>query len=267
VGVELTATYRVGNGTQGNVGADTLRHLVALDQDLADRIVGVRNPAPARGGTDPELLDRVRQNAPAAFRTLERAVTPEDYATLAGRHREVQRAQARVRWTGSWRTVFLTVDRVGARPVDAAFEESLRAHLERYRMAGHDLEIDGPSFVALEVELSVCVRPGYFRSDVETALREVLGSDARADGRRGAFHPDNFTFGQPVVLSALLAAAQAVPGVSWAEFTSFQRLGRPSRTALDEGVLRVGGLEIARLDNDPSFPERGVLRLRMKGGR
>jgi predicted phage baseplate assembly protein len=209
----------------------------------------------------------VRQDAPVAFRTLERAVTSDDYATLAGRHPDVQRAQATMRWTGSWRTVFLTVDRVGARPVDAAFEGSLRAHLERYRMAGHDIEIDGPRFVALEVALFVCVERGYFRSDVETALRDVLGSRSSSGGRRGAFHPDNFTFGQPVYLSPLLAAAQAVTGVSWAEFRTFQRLGIPSRTALDEGALHIGRLEIARLDNDPSFPERGVLRLELEGGR
>jgi hypothetical protein len=267
VGVELTATYRVGNGARGNVGADALRHLVAGDSDLADHVVAVRNAVPARGGTDAERLEHVRQSAPAAFRTLERAVTPEDYTTLAGRHREVQRAQATIRWTGSWRTVFLTVDRVGGLPVDADFEDSLRAHLERFRMAGHDLEIDGPRFVALEVELTVCVRPEYFRSDVELALREMLGSGAKADGRRGAFHPDNFTFGQPVFLSPLLAAAQSVTGVAWAEFTAFQRLGLPSRAALDAGSLSIGRLEIARLDNDPSFPERGVLRLLLKGGR
>jgi hypothetical protein len=95
----------------------------------------------------------------------------------------------------------------------------------------------------------------------------MLGSGAKADGRRGAFHPDNFTFGQPVFLSPLLAAAQSVTGVAWAEFTAFQRLGLPSRAALDAGSLSIGRLEIARLDNDPSFPERGVLRLLLKGGR
>ena len=267
IGVELTATYRVGNGARGNVGADTILHLVTPDAGVPAAIVRVRNPRPAEGGTDPELLERARQNAPAAFRTLERAVSPEDYATLAGRHPEVQRAQATVRWTGSWRTVFLTVDRVGGRPVDEAFEESLRAHLERYRMAGHDLEIDGPRFVPLELELLVCVKPGYFRSDVEVALLEALGSRAQADGTRGAFHPDNFTFGQPVFLSPLLAAAQALPGVDWAEVTTLHHLGVPGGTAIADGVLGVGRLEIARLDNDPSFPERGVLRLRLKGGR
>jgi hypothetical protein len=33
------------------------------------------------------------------------------------------------------------------------------------------------------------------------------------------------------------------------------------------GVLPLGHFEIARLDNDPSFPENGILTLIMRGGR
>ena len=39
----------------------------------------------------------------------------------------------------------------------------------------------------------------------------------------------------------------------------FQRQRDDASSALDTGVLPIGRLEIARLDNDPSFPERGVL--------
>jgi hypothetical protein len=48
---------------------------------------------------------------------------------------------------------------------------------------------------------------------------------------------------------------------------TFQRRGVPGRVAIDDGSLAIGRLEIARLDNDPSFPERGTLRLTMRGGR
>jgi hypothetical protein len=266
-GVALTATYRVGNGSAGNVGADSLVHVVVDDIDVAERIVAVRNPLPARGGADPESIEHARQSAPAAFRRLERAVTPADYATLTERHPQVQRAQATVRWTGSWRTIFVTVDRLGGRPVDDDFEAELREHLEPFRMAGHDLEFDGPHFVPLELELLVCVEEGYFQSDVERAVLEALGSGRLPDGRRAAFHPDEFTFGQPVRLSAIYAAAQAVAGVAYVEVRTLQRLGVPSAAALDDGVLTVGRLEIPRLDNDPSFPERGVIRLTTGGGR
>lgn len=262
-GTQFTAVYRVGNGIEGNIGADTLAHIVSSDAG----IVAIRNPLPAVGGTEPESLEDVRQRAPYAFRIQERAVTPADYSEVTERHPEVQQAATTVRWTGSWRTMFVTADRTGGLPVDAAFESTLRQHLERYRLAGHDLEIDAPRFVSLEIDLRVCVKPDYFRSQVKAALLEVFSSRTLPDGRQGVFHPDRFTFGQPVYLSSLYAIAQAVPGVDSVEVTRFRRQGIPSLVPLNTGKLELGRLEIARLENDPNFPERGVFRLRMEGGK
>ena len=56
-------------------------------------------------------------------------------------------------------------------------------------MAGHDLEVDGPQFVALEIDLHVCVAADHFRSDVERELFDVLSNRDLPDGRRGLFHP------------------------------------------------------------------------------
>lgn len=263
-GTKFRATYRVGNGARGNIGAESLAHVVTTDT----RVLSVTNPLPARGGQDPESIEHVRQSAPSAFRTQERAITPEDYAEVAGRHPQVQRAAATVRWTGSWLTIFLTVDRLGGRAVDEDFKAELRRHLERYRLAGHDVEINGPSFVPLEIELFVCILTGYFRSDVRAALLEVFSNRTLADGRRGLFHPDNFTFGQTVYLSRVYEAAQEVEGVRFVEVRKFTRFGSGSAFAgLEGGRLSIGRLEIARLDNNPNFPENGVLRLTLEGGR
>jgi hypothetical protein len=47
----------------------------------------------------------------------------------------------------------------------------------------------------------------------------------------------------------------------------FGRRGRPEGTAKDDGLLPMGRLEIARLDNDRNFQENGRLELLMGGGR
>ena len=186
---------------------------------------------------------------------------------MAELHPEVQRAAATLRWTGSWHTIYLTVDRTGGRRVDSQFENELRRHLESYRMAGHDLEIDAPRPVPLELMMTVCVLPDYFRSDVLAALQEMFDNGIRSDGTRGFFHPDNFTFGQPVHLSRIYAAAQSVAGVRYAEVTALRRLGESHDTVPSDGVFAVGRLEIVRLDSDPNFPDRGRLTFTMKGGR
>jgi hypothetical protein len=269
-GTRFNATYRVGNGISGNIGAHTLAHLVSPDPAITGTpgIINVTNLLPAQGGTEPELVELVRQKAPYAFRQQERAVTPADYETMARRcDARVQRAACTFRWTGSWRTAFLTLDRAGGQEVDADFEKEMRRCLERYRMAGHDLEVDGPRYVSLEIEMTVCVQTGYFASDVQAALLEQFSTRVLPDGRRGLFHPDHFTFGQPVYLSPLYAAAQATPGVSSVQVTKFRRQGDPASEALTSGKLLLGRIEIARLDNDPNFAERGLFNLVMKGGR
>jgi predicted phage baseplate assembly protein len=262
-GTRFVASYRVGGGRRGNVGAEAISH--AVDVDPAVRIV--RNPLPAQGGIDPESIADVRHKAPFAFRTQMRAVTPEDYQAVAQEHPQVQRAAATFRWTGSWWTVQLTIDRMGGQPVDATFAGQIRDYVEPFRTAGHDLDVNGPSFVPLEIEARVAVASDHFRSDVEAALLELFSSGVLPDGSRGIFHPDNFTFGQPVYLSPLYAAARKVDGVRAITILKFQRLGRDSTDALQKGRLDVERLEIARLDNDPNFPDRGVFRVRLEGGK
>ncbi len=264
-GITFLSTYRVGNGPMGNIGANTLAHVVTAE---AVKENGVTNFLPAQGGINAETNEEVRQRAPSAFRKKERAVTPADYEEIAPRQDvaeacdlDVQRAAATLRWTGSWYTMFLTIDRLKGRDVDAVFEQKLRACLERFRMAGQDLEVDGPHPVSLEIVLGVCVKSGYFFSDVEQALLEVFSNRVLPDGRLGVFHPDNFSFGQAVYLSSLIATAQAVTGVESVDVKKFQRQGTDSDEALLAGKLTLGRLEIARLDNDPNFPERGVFTI------
>ncbi|MDF0545070.1 putative baseplate assembly protein [Sphingobium sp. H39-3-25] len=259
----FTATYRIGNGTAGNIGRDSLVH-VALPHP---EILSLRNPLAARGGEDPETIEQVRQRAPFAFRRQERAVTRQDYSEIPLRMGGLQGSRGTWKHTGSWHTVFVTPDRQGGVPVDAPFAQDVRDFLEVYRLAGRDLAVDQPRDAPLELELIVCVLPGSFRSDVARALTDLFSNRRQPSGELGLFHPDRFTFGEVVYLSPLIAAAQAVPGVASVEASVFGRLGDPSTGGLQDGFLRLGRIEIARLDNDPNFPERGSFRLVMRGGK
>lgn len=273
----LDRIYRVGNGSAGNIGAESLAH-VLIDPDVYNdnapgeplpdvtRVIAVRNAMAAVGGTDAEDVEVVRRDAPEAFRTQERAVTAADYAAAAERSGEVQRAAASFRWTGSWHTVFVTADRPGGAEIDAPFERRLRRHLERFRMAGYDLEVDAPRNVALELELHICVAPGYFRAPVLRAVKQRLSSQRLGDGTLGLFHPDNFSFGESVYLSRIVAAAQAIEGVEAVRVDRFGRQGDSSPLPLEQGVISIERLEIAQLANNPNFRERGVLTLVAGGG-
>jgi hypothetical protein len=121
--------------------------------------------------------------------------------------------------------------------------------------------------VPLELELMVCVLPHFLRGHVEAALLDVFSNRVLPDGRRGFFHPDQLTFGEGVHLSKLVAAAQSVTGVETVKVTKLQRLFDADQGELETGILKLGSLEIAQLENDPNFPEHGTLKLNLGGGR
>jgi hypothetical protein len=267
-GASFFATYRVG-GARGNVGAEAISQIVFREPRSGLRL-RARNPLPAQGGADPEPLAEVKLYAPFGFRTqLERAITAEDYAQLAQRDfkDKVQRSAAAMSWTGSWYEARVSLDPFGAEEAGQDLLDAVALQLDRFRRIGHDVRMTPATYVPLDIEMRACVLPHYLRGHVEAALLEVLSDRILPDGRRGFFHPDNLMFGDGIYLSQLITAAQAVTGVESVTVTRLQRLFDVDRGELDAGVLPLGPLEVARLNNDPSFPEHGRLVLDVRGGR
>jgi hypothetical protein len=283
MGVDLDASfdveYRVGIGAEGNVGADAIRHVVDRapgDGSLDGVVEEVRNPLPAWGGVEPESTDAVRVAAPAAFRaTQDRAVTEKDYAEIAERHPQVRKAVAWFRWTGSWRTVFISIDPAGRHELDPEDAATITTFVEGFAQVGYDVEVVAATQVPLALTLLICVEPDHFRAEVERAVRSRLTAGVRPSGAFGFFHPDRLTFGQPLHLSRLYAEVAEIDGVESVEAIRFGRLaddepeagGEQSRVNRDRGLVPIGPREIARLDDDRDFPENGILTLTLKGGR
>lgn len=292
--VRLLADYRVGNGARGNVGQEAIAHIVTADSNtlsettdsstdlqpnpilnISQQIVQVRNPLSAQGGTDPEAIEQVRLYAPQVFRSeQQRCITADDYKRVAERHPEVQQAAATLRWTGSWYTAFVAVKRRGNPLIDPAFEQALLNFLDRYRLAGYDLKIVAPQYVPLEIVLIVKVAAGYFASTVKQSLLEAFSNADLPNGEQGFFHPDRFTFGQPVYFSQVVKAAMQVSGVAGVYLPEqaeqseikFQRWGTSDRGELEDGKIPIGALEIARLDNTSSAPNNGRIAFHLQGG-
>ena len=250
---DFTLHYVAGIGAAGNVGEGTLK--------VVPSVTGVSaiNPLPAEGAREPEPLAAVRLAAPYAFKKNKRCVTPADYARRAEAFPGIQRATAYRCWTGSWYSTFIVVDRLEGAALDARFADALLAFIEPERMTGDDLAIVEPRRVPLDIALRVCLADTYRARDVEVALRKALG-------RSGFFDPDRFSFGDPVYLSALIAAAAAVGGVDHVTATRFQRWGRAPKGELDAGLLAVDGREIVSCDNDSELPRKRAARSR-DGGR
>ncbi len=268
-GTIFDAKYRVGNGTAGNVGRETINRLVLRgDERLSDATLAPRNPMPAVGGTDPEPIAEVKLFASGAFRKkLERAITADDYTLLAGQDPALQRAATELEWTGSWYEAHVAVDPLHTESPTPALLAEVDGRLERYRRMGHDVAVAPAVYVPIWLAMEVCVLPHYARGQVEAVLLDVFSSRRLAHGNFGFFHPDRLTFGEGIYLSQIVAAAMAVEGVETVKVRRFQRLDAPPNHEIENGVLPLATMEIAQLDNDPNFPENGKLQLIMRGGR
>lgn len=264
----LSASYRVGSGAAGNVAAEAIYHVVAK---APGTIARVYNPLPARGGIEPESIEEVRLNVPQSFRTQERAITADDYALLATRHPDVSLASAVWRWTGAYRIVLIAVVRASGQTVDAAFKQSLREFLERYRLTGTEISIVSPVFVPLDISLTVHLADDALRGAVRDELTQIFSDVDLPDGRRGFFHPDNFGFGTPVYLGSVLSAIGSVAGVLWVDTSPaistnrFQRLGA-GLNELTSGRIAIGHTELARLGSVPGSLSFGNIAFHLEGG-
>lgn len=259
-GTRFKAIYRTGNGAVGNIGADALAHVISAGTAISS----VRNPLPACGGINPEPMEQARLLAPHASRSQERCVVPADYVEKIESYPQVRKAVATIHWTGSWNTVFITVDRLGDYPADLEFCRRLREFMEKFRIAGTDMRIDPPRFVPLDVAMSFSILPGYFPSTMEKALEKSFSNVDFPDGGQGYFHPDRFTFGQPVYLSSLMTEAKKIPGVDRVRFSKFQRRGRPPGDELQKGIVAVEPQEMIRLDNNIYAPANGRIEFTLE---
>jgi hypothetical protein len=267
-GEAFSAAYRVGNGPVGNVGAESISRIVFRKTKLSGLTLTPRNPFAAVGGTAQESLAEVKLFAPKAFTTdLKRAITGDDYATLAAQHAGVQRAAASLRWNGSFYDVQVAIDPFGTDEADQPLLDDVALYLEPYRLIGHDLKVVQAAYVPLDLSMQICVQPYYLRGHVEAALLDVFSNRQLSNGKLGFFHPDNLTFGQGIAVSTLIALAQAVPGVQSVIVDKLERFGEGPNNELQRGILTIGPMEVAQLDNDPSFPEHGILTLTLRGGR
>jgi len=179
----------------------------------------------------------------------------------------LQRSSAKLAWTGSWYEARVAVDPFDSEMAGAELRKRVEKRLNRYRRMGHDLDVRQASYVPLDIQLTICVEPHHLRAHVQADLLDVLSNRALPGGKLGFFHPNNLTFGDGIYLSALVAAAQAVVGVRSCDVTRMNRLFEAPNHEIESGILRLGPAEIAQLDNDSSYPERGKLELVMRGGR
>ncbi|MEM6791395.1 MAG: baseplate J/gp47 family protein [Myxococcota bacterium] len=263
---ELELRYYVGEPVAGNCGAGVLMRFVPGQEAgaLVDftTVPSVKNVLPGRGGRQPETKDAARLRLPASLRhgPLRRAVTLADYAEAARAVPGVARAVAK-NLGGPFNAVLVLCDPEGRITLDPEVVAAVERRIDAVRMAGREHFVRAPSYVPLEVVLSVCVEVGVVVNRVRDAvLAALLPGEVTAPG---FFHPDELSFGEDVALADVLARVQRMPGVRSVKARRFRRadvLDAP----LVQTRIALAPTEVARLDGDPALPEYGRLEVYVK---
>jgi hypothetical protein len=265
-GLTFQATYRVGGGAIGNVAADAIT--IVPPDSVNAHVLSCTNPFPATGGTDAETPQQIRDRAPQAFAANPlRIVRPADYAAAAQTLPWVQQAGTTFRWTGSWLTVLSAADPVATEQPTPTEVGMLTDLLNRRRLAGYESYVLPPSYVSVDLQITLCANPAYFAADVEQAVLTALRPGQQPGGAVGFFDHTRWMFGAPLESSALLAAMQACTGVDGVTQVLFRQRGVQNSWAVLPDTLTVAADQILRVDDDLSRPEAGSLKVIVNGGK
>jgi len=254
----VTATYRKGIGLVGRMKPRQLSLLMTRPLGLKAAV----NPLAALDGDDPEGLESARLNAPMKVLTLDRLVSLKDYEDFARSFAGVAKALATWTCTGRRRVIAVTV----AGPDGTQIQPDGPTQ-DLYHNLSDALERFGDPFVP--VALVTC-RPALFRitgkvkrdpdylwERVEAGLKEAL---------RAGFSFGPRDLGQPVALSEVVAALQAVLGVVGVDIDVFDRISPADKVktrlplrAEPKGKLTVQSLLRAALPGPGPAGQGGIL--------
>jgi hypothetical protein len=196
----VTALYRTGAGAAGNVAAGRLTTILTP-------VVGVgkaANPVRADGGSDAETIEDMRIAAPQSIRTLDRVVSLADFEAFARGYRGVGKALATELLIGMRSVVCLTIATTTLDEPSVDLANGLRSALTQVAAPGRAIRIEGFSDLTAQVTIALAIDPMLIRSNVEAAVRSVLGQRFGRAARQ---------FGEALHRSAVLAAVQQVDGV------------------------------------------------------
>lgn len=208
----IRASYRKYIGSAANVEKEKITTL--LQKPLG--VQGVTNPVAATGGTDPEILDDARENAPLTVLTLDRAVSVKDYQDFARSFSGVSKAYALWVGYGPHKGIHLTVAGTNGAsiPVSSATYKNLQSSLTQYGDPFISISIN--DFIAAYFVLSFSVK-------VDEAADEEIVFEELENTLRTQFAFSSRDFGQNVSQDEVIAVIHQHEMVKAVKLTRFQK--------------------------------------------
>lgn len=211
-GETVTVTYRTGGGTAGNIGKQTLNTLV----DSLSFVTSVSNSADFSGGADAQTIEQLRDLIPASLRTLERAVTAQDYSDLLiTNFTEVFAASTEANLTqpGIDLNVYVVPQGNGITNIsdNVSLKNKLAAFLDRRKMVTTQFQILDAFGVDTLITLEVFISDTASKVSVTAAIQAAIAEFF--DLSVGGVNQDGIGFAEHILLKDIDSLVAAIPGV------------------------------------------------------
>ena len=157
---------------------------------------------------------------------------------------------------GAWATTFVSADPKVAFEISDERMAELTARMGAVRQVGRPVIVRQPVFVPLDLQIAICVSPGYAFGDVQQRVIKAL-----APQQGGFFDPDHLTFGQPLRRADLEAAIAGVPGVRAVFDIAIRQRGLTGWQLFTGDQITAAGSHILKVENDPDRPGQGSIRV------
>ena len=224
-GAVIYSSYRVGQGTAGNVGAGSITTVLGTIDGVAIPAVTVTQAAATSGGTDAESTDSIRVNAPLAIRSLNRAVSLQDYANLAVQVPGISKAIAA---SSVYSAVSLYIAANNGTAASTTLKNAVLAFFKDKTPPNTTVSVFDYTAAYPYIEISVTVKPQYSASvvgaNVKNALYELLSFD-------------NVTMNDLITQQDIYTAVSAVEGVVYSSITDFEKKSAPGLTVVPAGTV------------------------------
>lgn len=250
----IKAVYRYGIGAAGNVQAQQISQLATHPQGAQ----GVINPLAASGGADRDSIDQARRNTPVALLALDRLVSVSDYAAFARTFAGTGKTSAARLTDGRRQVVHVTIAGAQDIPIDPTSNlyRNLVQALYRYGDPYQPIQVAVRKLNLLVISARVKILAAYQWESVEANVRAAL---------LAAFSFDQRDLGQSAFLSEAIAVVQAVEGVSYVDFQTFDSVAEDSTAAQLAGLANTLALrnfveaDLARVDPTATDPSKRIL--------
>lgn len=214
----ITARYRVGLGTMGNLPQGSISVLQSRPPGLR----AVNNPVPSSGGADRESLASARSNAPHTVLTIDRIVSLGDYQNFAAAFAGIGQAQAQPLLVGKQIIIQITVAGVEGAVVEplSPLALSLAEAIDNARDPLPLVNISSYQPILFNITATIIVdAKNYVVSQVHTQVVATVMS---------YFSFDQRTFAQPVTAAEIIAILQGVQGVVAVDLMQLYRNDDPT---------------------------------------